>query len=821
MDSMLRSLRTSVRTLRKSPMFTLIAVATLAIGIGANTAIFSVVHGVLIRPLPYSDSERLVGVWHTAPGLGFDQFEHSDATYLLYRSNNTVFEEMGASRTDRVNLTGDGTPEALTATRVTPSVLALLGVPPQLGRSFVEIEERPGAEPTVILSHGLWTRRYAADPAILGRVIHLDGTARTVVGVMPPGFAYPSPETRLWYPLVFDPDDVAAGDFVYAGIARLKEGFEPAEAAADLSALVSRIPDEYPNPGLSKAMLENARMACMVHPLRDDVVGEVGGVLRILLGNVGLILLIACANVASLFVARLEGRRQEVAVRTALGASRAHVVRGFMTEATLLSLVGGALGLGLSTAALRLFLRLAPDGIPRLHEVAVDGAVLIFALTISLISALAFGGLPALRAVPDLGATLREGSTRTTAGRLRIRSRNLLVVAQLALALVLTASSGLLVRSFAELRSVDPGIESSNVLTMRLSAPTASYPSPVEAASFHAQVLDRVRAVPGVTSVGATTGLPLTAEGSNTGYTFEDFPLPEDQVPPILFNENVAPGFFDALGIPLVEGRVFERADIERATRSVIVSASLAQRFWPGESPLGKRITTGIADEDSVWSTIVGVVGDVRYLGLEQEPPAMVYTPLLHQNRVGEDNVRVARTLTLTVRCGVQPTSLIEPVRRAIWSLDPNLPVANIRTMADVQRQASARTGFTMLLLLIAGIVALVLGAVGLYGVISYVVGRRTREIGVRMALGADHGSVARMVLGQGLVLAVAGLGVGLVSALAVTRLMTSVLFEVSPTDPVTFGSVSLLLLAVAAGASWLPARRAASVNPLEALRYE
>ncbi len=571
-------------------------------------------------------------------------------------------------------------------------------------------------------------------------------------------------------------------------------------------------------------MLETARMAAIVRPLRDDVVGDVGGLLWILLGSVGVILLIACANVANLFLVRAEGRQREVALRTALGATRGHVAGGFLAESTTLSVLAGVLGLGLAAAGVRLLVTLGPSEVPRLDEISIDGAVVGFTLAVALATSLLFGLIPALRQVPDPGLALKEGGRSATAGRRRHIVRNALVVGQIGLALVLLVGSGLLMRSFQQLRQVDPGFDAAGVLTLRLSLPEAEYPDAGATTAFYEQALERLRALPGVESAGAVTGLPLAGNTSNSAYAFEDFPLETDAVPPILATRYASPGYFETLGIPLVEGRTFEPVDHRKGRKSLLVSAALAQRFWPGGSALGKRLSPDMTDRGN-WYTIVGVVGSVREAGLEAPPEETIYFPLSRPPGPDEEEAYAPRTWSLVLRAGVPPSTLAKVAGEAIWSLDANLPLANVGPLDELVTRARARTAFTMLMLSIAAGVALLLGAVGLYGVISYVVSERTQEIGVRMALGAGRGEVRRMVLRQALGVALAGIAVGLLGALgltvAVSRLLTAFLYDVSPTDPTTFVAVPLLLLAIALAASYLPAQRAASVDPIEALHYE
>jgi putative ABC transport system permease protein len=822
MGSLPTSLRSLVRELRRSPGFLLVAVFTLAVGIGANVAIFTVVNAVLIRPLPYAEPERLVMVWHSAPGLKMEQFEHSDATYVLYRKSNRVLEDLGIYWDGAVTLTGGEAPERVRAAGFTASVFSVLRGKPILGRSLQEADEGPGAEKVAVLSHALWRRRFGGDPKAVGGMLRVDGVATRIVGVMPEGFHFPSSAAELWLPMTIDPAKLEPGNFNYDAVGRLRPGVSPARAARELSALVWRIPEEFPQSQINRGMIASARLSVLVHPLRDDVVGNIARILWVLLGSVGCILLIACANVANLFLVRAEGRQREVAVRNALGATRGDVVRLFLGESIALSLAGGVLGLALAAAGVRLLVSLRPQGIPRLEEIGVDGAVLGFTLLLSLFAGLLTGAFAALRyGAPALAPALKEGGRGDTAGRARHRARNALVVVQVALALLLLLYSGLMVRSFWHLRGVDPGFDPRGVLSLHLDLPETEYKDAFATARFIRQLLERVREVPGVLSAGTVTSLPLSGGNSNSGYSFEDFPLPPDQVPPILGTRFASPGYFAAMGIPLVAGRFFDRIDPARRSNEVVVSEALARRFWPGRSALGKRLTNGLAG-DTPWCTIVGVAGSVRDLGLEEKPYETVYFPVLRLPPSKTEGAEwVPRSFSLVVKGRVDPASLVAPVRRAIWSLDPNLPLAEVRPMAEVVARSMARTSFTMLLLVIAAAVALLLGTVGIYGVISYVVSQRTREIGVRMALGAGRRDISRMVLREGALIALIGIAVGLAGALVLTRLILALLFDVSPTDPATFAAVPTLLALVALFASWLPARRAAAIEPLEAIRYE
>ncbi len=823
MEAALQSLRSAVRLLLRAPGFALIAVLTLGLGIGANVAIFSVVHAVLIEPLPYVEPERLVGLWHTAPGIGMPRFEQSDGTYSLYRRHSKTLEEIGLYDHRSVSLTGDGEPERVTSSGATGTLFEVLGVPPALGRPLFEADERPGAEPVVVLSDGLWRRRFGGEAGAVGGTVRLDGVTRRIVGVMPAGFRFPTAQTELWVPIAVDPGNLEVGNFNYEGLARMRPGATPEAVQRELSALARRIPEEFPDEQITAGMIESAKFASTVNPLRDDVVGEVERVLWVLLGSVGVILLIACANVANLFLVRAEARQREVAVRTALGATRGRIARAFLGESAVLALAGGVLGVALAATGLRVLLAIGPEGIPRLQEVGLDAPVLGFALVLSLLAALLGGSFAAFRyGMPAIVPALKEGGRGGTAGRAGNRARHALVAAQMALALVLLVGSGLMVRSFWQLHRVDPGVEPHGVFTAALALPDGTYGTKAAAARFVTALLERVRAIPGVVEAGTVTLLPLAGGGSNSGHVIEDFPLAPDAVPPILAVRFATPEYFAAMGISLVEGRTLSPIDPERRSDEVVVSQALAERFWPNGSALGKRLNQGLASEGR-WSTIVGVVGSVRDKGLHEAPVEAVYYPLVRREDEDEEGEGwVPSWFTLVVKTDRDdPLALAPSVREAVWSLDRNLPVARVRTMARVVQESTARTSFTMLLLSIAAAMALVLGAVGNYGVISYVVSQRTREIGVRMALGAGQRAVAGMVLKQGLLVALAGVVVGFAGAFAVTRLMGALLFEVSPTDPPTFGTVAAVLVAVSLVASWLPARRAAAVDPIEAIRCE
>ena len=825
--SPLSSLRSTARGFGKAPGFFLITVLTLGLGIGATVAIFTVINAVLIRPLPYPDPERIVWVTQSAPGMGLEEAALSDGTYLLYRNENKVLEDLGIYWQGSVTLTGGQEPERIGAARVTPSIFKVLRASAVLGRPLAEEDGKPGAEPVLVLSHGLWQRRFGGDRKILGSLVQVDGVSRRIVGVLAEGFRFPSAQEELWTPMVIDPANLQPGNFNYGGVGRLRPGVTTGRATKELSALVWRLPDVLGPESMPRGMIEQAKLAVLAKPFRDHVVGDIGRTLYVLLGGVGLILLIACANVANLFLVRAEGRQREVAVRTAIGASRWEIARVFLGESLALSVLGGLLGLALAAAGVRLLVALQPPGIPRLDEIGIDASVIGFNVLLALLTGALIGGFAALRyGSPDLVPALKEGGRGGTAGRARHRARQVLVVVQVALALVLLVGAGLMVRSFWGMANVDSGVEPAGVLTVQLNLPEAEYGQAARTARFYTRLLEQVRAIPGVTRAGTITILPLSAENSMSSHRIEDHPLPPDSLPPMLGTRFASPGYFEALGIPVLEGKSFERIDPDTPHDGVLVSRAVAQRFWPKGGALGKRLTPGGPGETPArWYTIIGVVGDVREQGLHEKPVEAVYYPVRRANPDGPDAAGewVPRDFILAVkaRAGIDPLSLVKPVRDAVWSIDPKLPLAQVRTMEDVVERSMARVSFTMLLLAIGAVVALALGAVGIYGVISYIVSQRTQEIGVRMALGAQPGEVSGMVLKEGMALALLGIAIGLAGSFAFTRFMRALLFEVSATDPATFAAVPVLLAAVALLASYLPARRAAGVEPLEAIRYE
>lgn len=822
MQSVFAHLRLASRSLRRTPAFTAAAVVTLTLGIGATASIFSVVNAVLLRPLPYPDSDRLVGVSFTFPGLGIPQAGLSDGTYFLYDRENRVFDGMGAYQEGAVNLTEKDRAERITATSVTASLFPLLRVKPVLGRSFAEGEDRPGGAKVAIIGEGLWRRLFGGDPGIIGRTVQIDGASREVVGVMPAGFHFPNEQSQLWLPLVLDPLHVQVAGFNYNTVARLKSGATINGAVADLTASLSRLPEHYPEvaPGIStKDMLAKGQPRMLVHELRDDVVGDVGRVLWIVLATIGFVLLAACANVANLFLVRAEERQRELAVRSALGAGRGEPVRRFMAEGVVLAVAGGTLGILLTYAGLGGLVRLGGQNVPRIGEVSVDAATLGVTAFVTLAVAVLCSALPVLRfARRDLSPLLREGGRGQTGGRNRQRLRSTLVASQVALALVLLTSSGLMARSFQALRAVQPGFDPVHALSFRLSLTGDAYRGG-RVAQFWESAVERIGALPGVRAVGATIKLPLVSGGDNLSVLFmEDHPLKDGDLPPVMLIGTTTSGYFKAAGIPIVAGRSIGRADGARPLPEAVISQSVAERFYgdrTGRAALGRRIKRS---PESDWYTIVGVVGDVHALRLDKPADDAAYFPV--SGLTGQWDF-APMTMSIVIRTAGEPGAITGAALRAVHDLDPTIPVFNLQSLEEVVRQSMARTTFMMLLLAIASGVAVVLGVVGLYGVVSYTVSLRTQEIGVRMALGARPAQVGGMVARQAVMVALAGIGVGLLGAFAFTRFLGALLFGVQPTDPIALGGAALLLLASAFLASWLPARRAATVDPMSALRAD
>jgi putative ABC transport system permease protein len=807
LEDLWQDLRFGARTLRKSPGFTLVAVLTLALGVGANSAIFSVVNAVLLRPLPYKDPDRLVMVWEKGNPDEFPINSVSAANFIDWREQSRVFEGMSVLGRASFNLTGAGEPLRVDGRRVSANLFRLLGVEPQLGRAFLPEEDDPGAGRVVILSHGLWQRRFGADPSVVGRPVNMNGHSYTVVGVMSPQFQFPSRQDELWVPIAFAPKEAASrGNNSYEVLGRLKQGVTLGQAQAEMNAIASRLKRQYPDVVKSDATV--------VVSLHEQTVGDIKTALLVLLGAVGFVLLVACANVANLLLARAAVRRKEVALRVALGAGRMRLMRQFLTESVLLAALGGALGLLLALWGLSVLKAFVPESLAEVKNVALDARLLGFTAAVSLVTGLVFGLAPAAQASRlDLNEMLKEGGRDSSSGRGGDRLRGLLVVAEVAVSLVLLIGAGLLVNSFVRLRSLDPGFSPENLLTMSVMLPQQKYPDHARRVAFFSELTSRVEALPGVRAAAVTNWIPLTLQGDTFGVSVEGRPDPGPDKRPDVVTRVVSQDYFDAMGIRLLRGRKFdERTDRADSRPVAVVSETMARRLWPGEDPIGKRVQPGEPDPNG-WIEVVGVAGDVRQFDLAAEPRLQMYLPY------AQFEWFVPRQLV--VKTDGEPAGLAAAVRKTVWELDRDQPVSDVRTMEEVLSGSVARQRFSTLLLGVFAALALLLAAVGIYGVMSYAVAQRTREIGIRIALGAQAGSVLRLMVGQGLKLAAAGVALGLVGALLLTRLMSSLLFGVSATDPATLVCISVVLVGVALLASYIPARRAAKVDPLVALRYQ
>ena len=811
-----------LRRLLQLPVFTSIAVLTLAIGIGANSAIFSVIEGVLLKPLPYPHPDALVVLDHSAPGVSLKSTGAAPFLYFTYREDGRVFQDVAMWTSDTVSVTGLAEPEEVRCLVVTDGLLPMLDVKPALGRLFSKQDDLPAGADTVVLTAGYWRARFGGDPSAIGRRILLDGRARDIIGVLPDAFRFLDQKPSLLLPMRLDRAKVHLGQFSYTAMARLKPGATLDQATADVARLIPVALTRFPPfPGFNAKMFEEARLAPNLRLLKTDVIGDVGSVLWVLMGTIGMVLLIACANVANLMLVRAEGRQLELAVRSALGASRGRIAYELLVESLLLGLFGGVAGLGLAYAAVRALIALSPGNLPRLDDISIDATVLLFTLAISLVAGLLFGTIPILKyAGPHIAAGLRGGGRTASASRERHRTRSTLVIVQVGLALVLLVGSGLMIRTFQAMRHVNPGFTNPSELeTLSLGIPSTQVKDPEAVVRMHQAIMDRIAAIPGVASVGLTSIVPMTDSGWHDPIFASDKTYEASQIPPIRLFKFLSPGLLKTMGNTIVAGRDFTWADTYDKRPVVLVSENLARELWQEPSAaIGKQIRE---NQNSVWREVVGVVGDERDEGVAKKAPAIAFWPMMMARFEGDD-VHVRRTMVYMIRSSRTGTvGFINEIGRAVWSVNPNLPLAGVRTLEAVVSASMARTSFTLVMLAIAGAMALLLGVAGIYGVISYSVSQRTREIGIRMALGAQRYEVTRMFVRDGVGLAAIGIACGLASAVVLMRLMGSLLFEVSPVDPLTYGAVCLSLIAAAVLASYVPALRATAVNPVTALRAE
>ena len=805
----IQDMRFALRMFSKNPAFTAIAVLALALGIGANSAIFSVVDAILLKPLPYKNPDQLVMVWENATHLGFPKNTPSPANFLDWRQQATVFEGMAAFAEQSFNLTGAGEPERLDGHRVSANLFDLLGVTPIIGRNFVPDEDKPGTK-VAILNEALWKRRFGGSPSVIGQAITLNGESYTVVGVVKSTVRLPAFENwrdQLWVPLAFSSEEAAQrGNHFLETIARMKPGVTLSQAQSEMQTIAARLAQEYPR--------YNVRIGAVVNPLHEEIVGNMKPALLILLGAVAFVLLIACSNVANLLLARAAVRQKEIALRLALGADRARLTKQLLVESVMLSVLGGIIGLGLAYAGLKILSGFIPPDVAQADNIAINPMVLLFTLLVAVVTGLLFGLVPASQASHfNLTDTLKEGGRDSSGGARGKRLRSSLVITEVAVSFILLIGAGLLINSFMHLRNLDPGFRADHLLTLKVDLPELKYPDNARRSAFFEEAVRRIQALPGVQSVAVAGNLPFTYNGDSMGIAVEGIPdPPTDQWPDVIYR-TIGPGYFGVMGIPLVRGRDFNDQDTLESTPTVIVSERTANHYWPNQDPIGKRLKPGETTGDRPWRTVIGVVKDVRQNDFIAEPKMQMYLSYKQMMKQAPN--------ALIVRTAVDPMTLASAVRTAIWSVDKDQPVANIQSMEQIVAGAVARQRFSMVLLGIFAALALVLAAVGIYGVMSYSVAQQTREIGIRIALGATRSNVLNMTVMQGLKLVGTGLICGLAVAFVLTRVMASLLFGISATDPVTFISIAVFLLGVALVATYLPALRATRIDPMIALRAQ
>jgi predicted permease len=829
LEQLLQDIRFALRMLCKSPGFTAVAILTLAIGIGGNAAVFSVVNSVLLKPLNYPKAEELVSLHQIAPGAaGLADFENglllSPSMYVTYAEQNRTFQSLGVWITGTANVTGLEEPEQVRTVAVSDGVLQALGTPPGVGRWFSVADQIPRGPERVMLSYGYWQRRFGGDRNVIGRNILIDSRSREIVGVMPKNFRFVDTDFDVMLPLAFDRGHLILAGFGFHGIARLKPDATIPQANTDVARMLSIWMDSWTNgPKSNPHIYETWKITPLIRPLKQEVIGNVNQLLWVVMGTIGLVMLIACANLANLLLVRVESRQQELAVRAALGAGRGRILRSLLTESVMLGLMGGALGVAIAYAGVQFLLSIGPANLPRLSEITLDMRTLGFTLLLSLLSGLLFGLIPALKyAGPRTSLALRSAGRTIGASRERHRARNLLVIGQVAMAFVLIVSAGLMIRTFQALRTVEPGFtDARHLQLMRISIPDSLVAEPERVTRIQNQILDKLSAIPGVQSAAFASQMPM--EGFDSGWDAiyaQDKVYTDDAIPPLRQFKHVSPGFYQTAGTRIIAGRELTWAETYGLRNVVMVSENLAREIWgTPTAAIGKRITEY---PSMPWHEVIGVIQDVREIGVQEKAPEIVYWPPIMENLFGPGPAQAVRTMTFVIRTERAGTeSFLNEVRTAVWSVNPNLPLASVRTMADVYGKSVARTSFTLVMLGIAASMALALGIVGIYGVISYTVSQRIREIGIRLALGAQSRDVLSMVLREGAKLALLGVFIGVFAAFGLVRLMTSLLFGVTAHDPLTFACVATLLISVTLLACYIPARRSMKVDPMVALRYE
>jgi len=814
-----------LRRLLRAPLFTSIILITLSVGIGANAVVFGVVEGVLLKPLSYPHPEQLIGIWHSATGIGFDELNMAPFLYFTDREQSKTLQDVGMYNGDSLSITGVGQPEHVNGLDVTDGTLPMLGVKPVLGRLFTRQDDSASAPKTILLSHAYWQRKFGGDTSVVGRTLTVDGTAREIIGVLPRDFTFLDDyDAAIFLPMQIDRSKVKLGNFSFRGIARMKPGVTLKQANADIDRLLPIAISSFPAPdGFPAGIFASAKIRANLHTLKHDVIGDIGNVLWVLMGSIVVVLLVACANVANLLLVRVEGRRQELAVRSALGAGRTSITAGLLIESLVLGIAGGIIGLALAFGALRLLVSFAPTGLPRLHEIGISLPVLLFTLVATLFVSVVIGMLPVLKySGISMYTGLREGGRSGTQTRERQRARKVLVVIQVALALVLLICSGLMIRTFRALANVSPGFaDPASLDHFRIYIPEGSIPEADEERVLRTEqaIADKLAAIPNVSSAAFSTEIPMDGHDSNDPIFAQDRTYREGELPPIRRFIFVSPGYFSTMNTPLAAGRELTWAETYQKRPVALVSENLAREYWgSAENAIGKKIRVGTTDD---WREIIGVSRDVYYDGVSKKAPSTVYWPIWRDRFEGQKE-SVNRGITFVVRSPrAGSAAFLSQVQQAVWSVNGELPLAETGTVGELYTKSMARTSFTLIMLCVAGSMALLLGIVGIYGVISYAVSQRTREIGIRMALGAQRDHLTGMFVRQGLLLAGIGAIFGVGAAFATMRFMASILFKVSPMDPLTYAFSTIAVMGIALLACYLPSRRASQVNPVDALRAE